>query len=634
MCGIYGQYNYATSCPVNRADIETATRTLAHRGPDDEGYFLCGPLGLGFRRLSIIDLAGGHQPMSDDEQSHWVVFNGEIYNFVELRTELQAKGHTFRTLSDTEVIVHGYREWGEQCLDRLRGMFGLAVWDVKKRKLLIARDAMGIKPVYYRLDSRTVFFSSEVRALMTGRGERPELDPTSVNLFLRHRYTPSPRTLFRGIQKLAPGTMLVVESGVARIERWYTFTPAPFSVRRSLTEAADELLHLYRGAVRRHLISDVPVGLLLSGGIDSALLLALMRDEGAPLNTYSVGYGSAFRDDELKDARTTAALFGSRHVEVEMSRSAFEAALPAVVQSLEEPVAASSIVPMYVICARAGHDVKVALVGQGPDELFGGYTRHLGVHYGYLLRAAPLSVRRMLEKVVTVLPRNAALKRGVYSLGLAGRLRRYREVLSVATGSVINGLFRDGVLQDRSADAVFECWRDIGQLVDGLDELAGFQWLELQSTLPDELLMYTDKMSMAHGLEVRVPYLDRSVVEYAQRLDATLKIRWGTRKIVHRTVCANFLPPEIIRRKKRGFAANVVDDWFNSSLNAKMDRALRDDTSLMYDFLDPKAVHRLLDDHKAGRKDNHKLLFSLVVLEEWMRGNDAQLNRASCRRSG
>jgi len=621
MCGICGQYNFGTARPVERAALEAATRTLAHRGPDDEGYFLAGPLGLGFRRLSIIDLASGHQPMSDAEQSVWVVFNGEIYNFGDLRAELQAKGYVFRTRSDTEVIVHGYKAWGDLFVDRLRGMFGLAVWDVGRRKLVVARDAMGIKSVYYRIQSGEFSFASEMRALLGGGRVRPALDPTSLNLFLRHRYTPSPRTLFTGIQKLAPGTMMVVQDGAVRVERWYGFEPVPFPEPVPLEEAARELLELYRGAMKGHLISDVPVGLLLSGGIDSALLLALMSEHGREWRTFSVGYGTSFKDDELEDAQKSASLFGARHTAVQIDQREFEACLPTVVKSLEEPVATSSIVPMYFVCQRASQDVKVALVGQGPDELFGGYTRHLGVHYGRYWRAVPEPVRRAAGRVLSALPRNAALKRGLYALGVSGRMERYRDVLSVLPGDTIDGLFRDGALPAGASDAVFECWRDLAGKMDRADELTGFQWLELQSTLPDELLMYTDKMSMAHSLELRVPYLDRTVVEYGLRLDATLKIRRLTRKLVHRKVCADFLPAQILRRKKRGFASNVVDEWFSGCLGARMDQTLRDEGSLMYGLLNPAVVRRLLDSHKAGRADHHKLLFSLVVLEEWMRGH-------------
>ena len=621
MCGIYGQYNFGSLKPVRSEEVKEATRTIAHRGPDDEGYFFSGPLGLGFRRLSIIDLSGGHQPMSDAGETVWIVFNGEIYNFEELRSELVAKGHQFRTLSDTETIIHGYKEWGEGVFDRLNGMFGLAIWDVQERKLVVARDAMGIKPVYYRLDAGSLFFASEVRALVSSSPVSISPDPVSLNLFLRYRYTPSPRTLFEGVSKLAPGTMLVVKDGCAEVKRWYRFEPEPFDKPKSLADSKAELLQLYKEALERHLISDVPVGLLLSGGIDSALLLALMNLYGSRWRTYTVGYGRSFQDDELQDAERTAAILSSDHTSLEMSRSDFEQSLPRVIASLEEPIAASSIVPMYMICQRARLDVKVALIGQGPDELFGGYTRHLGVRYGAAWRALPDVVRQGLAGTLAALPRNAALKRGLYALDVPDRFRRYQNVFSIMPGGVIDGLFRDGLLPPAAGDTILDCWADLKAQTAKTDELTGFQWLELQSSLPDELLMYGDKMSMAHGLEVRVPYLDRTVVEYAQRLDASLKIRWGSRKFVHRKVCLDFLPAEVVRRKKRGFAVNVVDEWFQRSLSGQMDSFLQEDSSLMYRFLEPAAVRRLLGEHRSGAADHHKILFSLIVLEQWLRAS-------------
>jgi asparagine synthase (glutamine-hydrolysing) len=629
MCGIYGQYNFGTLKPVRSDEIKDATRTIAHRGPDDEGYFFAGPLGLGFRRLSIIDLSGGHQPMSDADERVWLVFNGEIYNFEELRTELQAKGHVFRTRSDTEVIIHGYKEWGEGVLERLNGMFGLAIWDVRDRKLVVARDAMGIKPIYYRIDGGALFFASEVRAIVSSASDAIDADPVSLNLFLRYRYTPSPRTLFEGVSKLAPGSMLVVKDGRAEVKRWYRFEPTPFERPRSLVESKGELLQLYKDALKRHLISDVPVGLLLSGGIDSALLLALMNLSGSGWHTYTVGYGRSFQDDELEDAERTAAILSSNHVSLEMSRSDFEQSLPKVIASLEEPIAASSIVPMYMICQRARQDVKVALIGQGPDELFGGYTRHLGVRYGGAWRAIPGVVRKGVAATIAALPRNAALKRGLYALDVPDRLRRYQNVFSIMPGGVIDGLFRDGLLPPAAGDTILDCWADLKSQTTRTDELTAFQWLELQSSLPDELLMYGDKMSMAHSLEVRVPYLDKTVVEYAQRLDASLKIRWGSRKFVHRKLCLDFLPADIVRRKKRGFAVNVVDEWFQRSLSGQMDAILQEDSSLMYRFLEPAAVRRLLTEHRSGAADHHKILFSLIVLEQWLRASKANAQMAA-----
>jgi len=620
MCGICGQFNFASDEPVESDMIRRMADSIAHRGPDDEGYFISGPLGLGFRRLSIIDLAGGHQPMSDAEQTVWVVFNGEIYNYKELRAELQAKGHQFRTNSDTEVIIHGYKQWGTDALNHLNGMFGLAIWDVKKRRLVVARDAMGIKLIYYRLAGGELTFGSEIRPILTSEIHEPEVDPIALSLFLRFRYTPSPLTIFRGIRKLASGSMLVVEGGKCREERWYNYTPVPFSGKKDDREATDELLELYRAAVKRHLLSDVPVGLLLSGGLDSGLLLALMNEQGGPWPAYSIGYGETYADDELADAAETARLLGAQHIQVRLDRAEFERSLPKIVECLEEPIAASSIVPMYFVSQRARQDVKVALIGQGPDELFGGYKRHLGVRYGDWWRGLPHGFRWSVRSAVNRLSRNETLKRGVYSLGGTDRLTRYQNVFSLAPADEIDSLFRDDLIPPGQGRELVGYWRALGPQMENLDELGGFQLLEIRSSLPDELLIYADKLSMAHSLEARVPYLDRTVVEFAQRLDASFKIRNGSRKWLHRRVSEKFLPPQIMRRKKRGFAVNVVDDWFDSGIGGALPAMLMDEGSLIFELLKPEPVSKLLRDHQSKRQDNHKLLFSLVMLEQWLRG--------------
>jgi asparagine synthase (glutamine-hydrolysing) len=628
MCGICGQYNFGNGRPASRGTVSAMAQSIAHRGPDDEGFHYSGSLGLGFRRLSIIDLAGGHQPMSDAEQNVWVAFNGEIYNFPELRRELEGLGHRFRTRSDTEVIIHGYKQWGNDVLNHLNGMFGLAIWDERERRLVLARDPAGIKLVYYRVDNGSVVFGSELRAVLAAMPARPAIDTTALNLFLRYRYTPSPLTLYDGVRKLAPGTMAVFEQGTWRVERWYRYEPQPLASTTSDAEATEELADIYGRAMKRHLLSDVPVGLLLSGGMDSGLLLALMNQHGGAWPTYTVGYGrEGYKDDELEDAAATARHFGARHAQVELSRQSFEASLPHIVSVLEEPIASSSIVPMYHVCARARQDVKVALIGQGPDELFGGYTRHLGVHYGEHWRRMPGWLRQALAAGIDRLPRNEALKRGVASLDVADRMRRYRDVFSLMPGAEVDGLFHDGLLQDDAGERVVGYWQELAPEMASCDELGAFQVLELRSSLPDELLMFGDKLSMAHGLELRVPYLDREVVEYAQRLPAAFKVRYGQRKWLHRRVCERLLPAEILARKKRGFAVNVVDDWFSGSLAGKIGDYLRDENSLMYGWLQPAAVRRLLDEHRSQRRDNHKALFSLVVLEEWLRSEQAPAAR-------
>lgn len=622
MCGICGQYNFGNRVPVQRRDIEAMTKTLVHRGPDDEGYYVVGPVGLGFRRLSIIDLAGGHQPMSDEDESVWVIFNGEIYNFLELRRELEGYGHRFRTKSDTEVIIQGYKQWGDEVLNRLNGMFGLAIWDVRQRRLILARDPFGIKLLYYRVDGGCLYFGSEIRAIRAMMTGAAEIDPTALNLFLRYRYTPSPYTILKGVCKLAPGTKLTVQSGSYEVSRWYRFKPNPFAATISPDEAREELRTLYKEAVRRQLISDVPVGLLLSGGVDSGLLLALMNLQGSAWPTYTIGYGSTFADDELADAAETALTLGSKHTSVTISRSIFEDALAKVVAALEEPIAASSIVPMYFVCERASQDLKVALVGQGPDELFGGYRRHLGVRYGALWARLPTWMRSSIASAVAALPRNETLKRGAYSLAIPDRMRRYQHVLSIQPGDHVDKLFQDGLLPPSSGDAILECWEGLDDLMAATDELGGLQFLEVRSTLPDELLMYADKLSMAHGLELRVPYLDKEIVEFVEGLPASFKVRNGSGKWLHRQVSRTYLPGSILNRPKRGFAVNVVDNWFRGAIDSRMAESLVDSSSKIYQYLNPNAVSKLLEQHGSGRQDNHKMLFSLVVFEEWLRAHE------------
>ncbi|HEU6449232.1 MAG TPA: asparagine synthase (glutamine-hydrolyzing) [Verrucomicrobiae bacterium] len=618
MCGICGQLKLSGE-PVRPETVRRMTRTMIHRGPDDEGYFFERSVGLGFRRLSIIDLAGGHQPMSDADEKVWVLFNGEIYNHRELRFELENHGHKFRTRSDTEVIVHGYKQWGTDVFHRLNGMFGIAIWDTRYRRLVVARDAMGIKLIYYKLKNGELNFGSEIRPVLAAENEKPEIDAVALNLFLRFRYTPSPLTIFKGIRKLAPGTMLIAENGTCREQRWYHFAPTPFLKMPDEREAAEQLLDLYRSAVRRHLLSDVPVGLLLSGGLDSGLLLGLMNERGGGWPAYTVGYGDEFADDELREAAKTAEIFGAKHVSVKLDQNEFETALPKIVESLEEPVASSSIVPMYFVSQRARQDVKVALIGQGPDELFGGYTRHLGVHYGNFWRGLPGGIQSAAAKLISQLPRNEALKRGIHSLGVPDRLRRYQNVFALHPAETVNGLFREEFFPNGHSHELADYFSPLLPQLEQTDELGGFQLLEIRSSLPDELLMYADKLSMAHGLEARVPYLDRTVVEFAQRLDASYKIRRGERKWLHRRVCRDFLPREILRRKKRGFAVNVVDDWFRSSLNDGFTEALLDKDSFMFEQLKPEPVRKLLEEHRSRRHDNHKLLFSLVMFEQWLR---------------
>ncbi|GJQ41905.1 MAG: asparagine synthase (glutamine-hydrolyzing) [Ignavibacteriota bacterium] len=622
MCGICGQFYYKENHPVSIQKLKRMTDSITHRGPDDEGYHISDSIGLGFRRLSIIDLSGGHQPMSDQEKNVWVIFNGEIYNFPELKKELEGYGHIFQTRSDTEVIVHGYKQWGIDVLNHLNGMFGLAIWDEKKKRLVLARDRMGIKMIYYKIENGLLYFGSEIRAILAGLNQKPDINSSAINLFLRYRYTPAPHTIYNGIQKLAAGTCLIVENGNAEVKRWWNYKPQLFDPVPSEAQVKEELLELYRQAVKSHLLSDVPLGILLSGGVDSSMLLALMNEFGEGWKSFTVGYGKSFADDELDDAKETAEIFKSSHYSVEINRQSFEQTLSKIIACVEEPIASSSIVPMYHVCQKARQEVKVALMGQGPDELFGGYTRHLGVQYGKYWRSIPEIMRKPVGKMLTILPRNESIRRGLYSLEVPQRMIRYQQIFSVMSQSIISDLFQEKVLPDGFGNRIPDSWKELEKLLESTDELGGFQYLEIRSSLPDELLMYGDKLSMAHSLEVRVPYLDTKIVEYVERLPAKFKIRFGNRKWIHKQVCSSYLPKQIINRKKRGFAVNVVDRWFKESLSNEFDGMLLDKSSRMYEFLKPEEVQYLYKDHINGKSDNHKILFSLIVLEKWMRDNN------------
>jgi asparagine synthase (glutamine-hydrolysing) len=620
MCGICGQYNFGTQERVDIENIRRMTETIMHRGPDDEGTYISGELGLGFRRLSIIDLVGGAQPMSDDRKKIWIVFNGEIYNHQQLRHELISHGHAFRTKSDTEVIIYGYKQWGEEVLNRLNGMFGFAIWDEEKKKLLLARDRAGIKGIFYKLDEGRLLFGSEIRPIAASLGERLEPDPTALNLFLRYRYTPSPLTIYKGIRKLGAGTKLVVENGRVREERWWCFKPTLFDPAPTIAEAQEQLLELYKQAVKRQLMSDVPLGLLLSGGLDSGLLLALMNLYGKDWKTFTVGFGESYRDDELKDAEATARGLNAPNYSVRIDRTAFEDTLAKTISIMEDPIASPSAVLMYYVCQRARQDVKVALIGQGPDELMGGYKRHVGLRYGGYWRRMPGWGQAAVAAAIRKAPRNEMMKRGVSSLGETDRIERYQQIFSVMSPQLVNRLFRDG-FRPESRNQLAECWNGLMHMIEGTDELGGFQFLEARSSLPDELLMYSDKISMHHGLEVRVPYLDHDIIEYVERLPAAYKVRWCKRKWLHARICQQFLPRTVLQRKKRGFGYSVVDDWYRDSMASRISDLLLDGQAMIYRYLEPKTVRELITDHRCGRHDHHKVLFNLVVMEQWMRGD-------------
>lgn len=619
MCGICGIYNYKNDDIVEHNIISKMTNSMIHRGPDDFGFHINGSIGLGFRRLSIIDLNGGHQPMSDMNKNLWIIFNGEIYNFLELRNELIKHEHRFKSKSDTEVIVHGYEQWGVNLFKKLNGMFAICIWDVNNQKLILARDRMGIKPIYYYINNGSLIFGSEIKPILIALKKNPEIDTTALNHFLRYRYTPAPLSIFEGIKKLEPGHFITFYKGKYKKNRWYDPRPKQLNSDLNIKRIEEELGIIYCNAIKRQLISDVPVGLLLSGGMDSGLLLAIMNKFGNDWKTYTVGYGKDYKNDELKYALDTANLLNAKNYSVQINKEQFISSLPKIIKFLEEPIASSSIIPMYHVSERASVDVKVALIGQGPDELFGGYKRHLGVRYNSYWRILPLSFRKIIKNLLSNLTNNETILRGLYSLDVNDRLKRYQQIFSIVPGNRIDDLFLEGIIEINPGDKILEYWQEYENAISNLDELGGFQHIELRSSLPEELLMYADKLSMANSIELRVPYLDNEVVDYVECLPQSFKIKFGIRKYIHKKVAKNYIPSKIRNRKKRGFAVDVVDNWFKDTLSGGLTDYLLDNNSELYNYLDQQKVINLLKEHEKGFYNHHKILFSLVVFEEWLR---------------
>jgi asparagine synthase (glutamine-hydrolysing) len=595
--------------------LRAMARSMVHRGPDDEGFHQDGALGLGARRLSIIDLAGGHQPMSNEDGSIWIVFNGEIYNFPDLRRELQSRGHVFLTRSDTETIVHAYEEWGLGAFPRLNGMFGLALWDSRQKELVLARDPFGIKPVYYVDRGDRILFGSEIKAILTDPAIPRAVDEVALDDFLTFAFVPAPHTLFQGIKKLPPGSLLrVTREGV--VHQRFHF-PTVKSEARSEEEWLEALRAAIEAAVRRQMIADVPVGAMLSGGMDSASIATLMsRLSKESVHTFTVGFKGHFALDELVAARRSAELIGSNHHEISVSAKEYAEFLPRSLWYLEEPVATSSTLAFYWVCRLAREHVKVALTGQGADEPFAGYPRHWGEYHSSLYRRLPAIVRKsMVIPLIKCLPRSERLKRAVHSLDISDPTERFAQVYTIFDSVLKRQLYRPGMGGGRlrsATDAIREWQQDVRHA----DSLSQMLYIDARSSLPDRLLMYGDKMSMAASLEARVPYLDLELMALAEALPSHLKIRGRNQKYLLKRAAAAWIPQEIIRRKKIGFAT-PVDQWFEGELYGYLrDRLLSADSACRY-YFEPRQVRKMIADHKRRRHDYKRHLFSLLTFELW-----------------
>ena len=608
MCGIYGALSNDPARPVELALLERMGDVLTHRGPDGGGLHRDGPLGMGMRRLSIIDLVGGDQPMANEDGSVWVVFNGEIYNYRELTADLRSRGHRFATASDTEVLVHLYEEYGERCVEPLRGMFAFAIWDAPRRSLLLARDRLGIKPLYYAATHQGVLFGSELKALLQSSWLPRRLDQRALVSYLQYGYVPDPLSILEGVAKLPPGHTLLIQDGRPGHPRRY-WQAAPFfrDAGTAVPEAvaADALWSRLEDAVQSHLVSDVPVGAFLSGGLDSSTVVAIMAHASSmPIKTFSVG----FREDrynELPYARQVAQQFGTEHHELLVEPNDLKV-LDELLAGFDEPFADSSAIPTYLVSRLARQHVKVVLSGDGGDEIFAGYERyrvdHRRRHLGLL---GNVGLGAPLRAIGTLLPVGLG-RNTLHNLSLP-RTRRYLDSMSLFPPRAVQDL-----LGPRGGASAF----DLEALADPeLDPLSRLQDLDINSYLPGDILTKVDRMSMASSLEARVPLLDHRLVEFACGLPTDLRMRSGVSKYLLKRALHGRIPPELLARPKQGFGV-PLESWFSGSIRGFFRDQLGKGLRLAEIGIVRGKVQALQDlFEQTGRRDYCDRLWALVVLD-------------------
>ena len=616
MCGICGQVVLDKDESASEALVASMLGTIRHRGPDDDGIHVTRSAVLGHKRLSIIDLNTGKQPIANEDQSVWVVFNGEIYNYKDLRRDLIARGHKFRTATDTEVIVHLYEEHQEACVDKLRGMFAFAIWDERNQKLLLARDRVGIKPVYYALNQRRLIFASEIKALLVDKSVRRDVDPEAIDRFLTFQYLPGEKTLLRDVQKLEAGHFLVVQGGRAEIRQYWDLTFGGGGHEIDLKAKTAELVELTRETVRDHMISDVPVGVLLSGGVDSTALLSFVVEESPkPVETFTVGFEGRSFADERPFARLAAERFGSRHHEMTISAMDFMDFLPKYVWHMEEPVCEPPAVALYYVSKLASQHVKVLLSGEGGDEAFAGYQNYRNFLWLERVKRLGWPVTGALASVLNHLGCIVGVQRArKYSTLMKLRLEDY---YYGRTWDPLNGFGHlNGNGHNLPSEGSTRLIRKLFGRVGSQGTLNQMLYVDSKTWLPDDLLVKADKMTMANSVELRVPFLDHRVLEFAAHLPESAKVRGLTTKYILKRAFEGRIPPEIISRPKTGFPV-PYDAWFKEELREPVLDVLRDRRSVERGYFDHNLFDQASDSvvQTVGASE----VFSLLTLELWHR---------------
>ena len=621
MCGICGFYEYQSHRPANQEVLGDMLHVLHHRGPDDSGAHFDNDLALGMRRLSIIDLSGGKQPISNEDETIVTVFNGEIYNYRELRDDLEGRGHRLATESDTEVIVHLYEDYGESCPSYLRGMFAFAVWDSRQRRLFVVRDRLGIKPLYFTQAGGALIFASEIKAILQHPAVRVELNIEALDNYLSLKYVPAPQTIFSGISALPPGSSLTCDENGLRIRRYWDLSFANQHNGQVREEAyAEQLEALLRECVKQHLMSDVPFGAFLSGGVDSSTIVALMSQfMNEPVKTYSVGFegdGEAF--SELPYARMVAKKFQTDHHEVIIRPSHLSELAEKVVWHLDQPLAEHATLANYIVADLASRDVKMVLTGEGGDELFAGYARYSGERFSPLFRAIPSPVKSLALGVCSHLPGLRRQKLALFALSQHDEISRFVNWFPLFNSKMKQSLLSGDLkksLCGYGADYVFAEHLSRTNAVEPLNRML---YVDTKLWLADLLLARGDKMSMAVSLEARVPLLDHKLVEFAAALPQDLKLRKFTRKYLLKKVSKAWLPPEILNRKKQGFPM-PASSWLRREARTFMRDVLSASALSRRGLFHPPFVEKLMSEHERGFADHGPLLWGLMNVELWQR---------------
>jgi asparagine synthase (glutamine-hydrolysing) len=633
MCGICGWVPLHAALRNQRSTLERMNATLAHRGPNDTGVAFFDNAALAMSRLSIIDLNSGHQPMANEAETCWIVYNGEVYNFRDLRQELNARGHCFHTRSDTEVILHAYEEWGSECVHRLRGMFAFALYDRRPQttkrggqpppigdRLFLARDRVGKKPLFYYLDADCLIFASEIKALLAHPHVPRRINRRVIPLYLAFGYIPAPYTIFEGIHELPPGHTLTVQDGQITLRQYWEVPLADVAGDQlSEQECIERLRELLEEAVRIRLSSDVPLGAFLSGGLDSTAVVAVMaRIMSQPVKTFAIGFEDDPSFNELEHARLAARTYGTDHHEFIVRPDAIEL-LPKLVWHYDQPFADSSAIATYLVAKLTREHVAVALTGDGSDELFAGYERFAATHLAEVYRCTPQVVQAALTHLLGALPESTRYN------GFVRRARRFVENAPLPLAQRYLGwvgIFHDGFIRalmsegtDVDPVAHFQTFFD---QVQDLDPVGQLLYVNTKTYLPGDLLVKTDRMTMANSLEARSPFLDQELLEFAARIPSHFKLRGLTTKYILKKALEGFVPREIIRRKKHGFGV-PVGRWFRTHLKNYVREVLLSPLALRRGYFKEEGLRRLIDEHQSGKRDHGHRLWALLTLEMWHR---------------